>query len=65
MKRSEAVGVIQEAVYLMFKDYIASDEECSLALDFLLSKGFPIPCNKRGKFEWDLEVKLEVQDETK
>jgi len=55
MKRSEAIAVIQEAIYLLDSDYIASDEECNLALDFLLSSGFPIPCNKKGKFDWDKE----------
>lgn len=59
MKRSEALAIIQEAIYLMDSDYVASDEECNLALDFLLSRGFPIPCNKKGKFDWDPEVKNE------
>lgn len=63
MTKSEGLNVIQEAIYLLPNDYVASKEECEKVLEFLMSKGFPIPCNKKGKFDWDKEVQ-EVKNES-
>lgn len=64
MKRSEAIEILSnfwiedlngESTQLgTFHPQTAEE-----LLTYLIGNGFPIPCNKKGKFDWDKEVKDE------
>jgi len=57
VKKSEAISLIIEKIYKFSSDktYLC-EYQGEILLEELLEAGFPIPCNKKGKFEWDPEA---------
>jgi len=60
MKKSDAIKLIQDIIEelgeISEKGGLPGDFDPGGALlDKLLENGFPIPCNKKGKFDWDAE----------
>jgi len=61
MRKSEAIRIIQEIINDLGEmtevGMLQGDFDPGEALlDKLLENGFPIPCNKKGKFDWDSEL---------
>ena len=64
MKRSEAIELIENLwIETTEGNMTLGLTNAEDILERLLEAGFPIPCNKRGKFEWDIETK--TQEESK
>lgn len=60
MKKSEAISLLMNLFEKIENKQPESHfESANFSLKYLLAMGFIIPCNKRGKFEW------EPEDETK
>ena len=60
MKRSEAIKLIENLwIETTDGDLILGPTNAEDILERLLEAGFPIPCNKKGKFDWDAETQTD------
>lgn len=56
MKRSEAIELIENLwIETTEGNMTLGPTNAEDILERLLEAGFPIPCNKKGKFDWDAE----------
>jgi len=56
MKKSAAIEIIRDFwIETSDGDMTLGEDSAEGFLDYLIESGFPIPCNKKGKFDWDKE----------